>query len=1210
MTCTLQIRLLGPFEVFLDGRPLTNSDWHSQQTRTICKILLTRRGQIVTSDQIIELLWPTDDPASARRRLHVRISQLRRALGSGKSRLQTVEGGYLFQPDETCWLDLDEFQTQILEGARYQEIGQQPRAIRVYEQARQLYRGDFLAEDLYADWTFVEREYYRERFLTLLIELAESYAQQGRYRLALARAHEVQASDPLRESIYVRLMLYHYYAGERPQALRAFERCRAVLAAELDVPPLETTIQLAEQIRTGTLWSSAEAPHYPPPIYDGRLFEVPYTLGETPLVGREREYAWLVSQWQDPTCRVILLEGEAGIGKSRLVEAFAGYVATQGWRLLRTRVTPAGSAPFAPLVAALRPLLSERVLTQFSPAAHAALSTLFPEIQTRSENLPSLPQLPAEVERQYLYQAVADLASSGAATPALFLVDDAHRLGAAALELLTRLTDSFQLLLSYRSEETPPEHPLRRLFGQTALQLEPLSPASVQALIRQLAGHELLELADQISAQSGGHPLFVVALLQNLFETGQLYVDASGGWGKTDELNLALPPTMRAVIENRLQRLNNHQRRIFDFITVLGGEFDFDLLQVASQQPEETLLSSLDDLIAAALLIEPRRQGRAEFAVTHERYTEVAYATLPAVRRKLLHRQAAQAIEALYAGQLSTYFSALAEHYNNAENFERAAYYAAFAGEQAAAQFANAEALRYLDRALTLTPADDRAQHARLLLAREKVHDLQGARQPQDADLTALEALAPHLSLRQQAEISLRRAAFEWILGRNAATETALVETIRQAQDSGAKDLEARAYLLKGRVDKDPSQVRQDFARARKLAQKTGQRALEGDIVRQLGNACFWQGNYSESRARFEEALNIHRAVGDVRGELSALNNLGHVLQLLGQPQKAVQFYEQALTASRKIGDRLAVGVLLTNLGGLKAQLGDFQQAQTWLEQALEIRTQIDNEEGVTVVLQLLADTARQQGQYARSLAHYQRALEIGARLELPKQNGDTLAGLAVLYRTLGLYARAEHYLDQARAVSPVEDDASRVRILAIGCLLNHLRGEPEQARVLGVQAVSQSEKYPAIHAVALTNLGQVLAGLGQITEAQQRFQQALAIRQNLGQLHLIPEPRAGLALLALAQDELATALAQAEGIWQACEDGPLLGPDRPLWVYLACYQVFNRARDARAGEVLAVAHTLLQERAARLEAGELRTAYLEVVSENREITRLWQEFQ
>lgn len=1210
MTLSLQIHLLGPFEILREGKTLTNADWHSQQTRTICKILLARRGEVVPSDQIMEILWPAEDPASARRRLHVRISQLRNALGPGKTCLQSVDGGYCFLPNETCWLDVEEFQTRISEGYRFQESGQQPEAIRVYEQARQLYRGDFLAEDIYADWSFAAREHYRELFLTLLIELAESYAQQGRYRLALVRTREAQARDPMRESLYVHLMLYHYYAGERSQAMRAFERCQQVLAHELAVEPLESTCQLAKQIRSGTLWANTEVPHYPPPLYSGRLFEVPYILSEMPLVGREREYAWLVAQWQDATRRVILLEGEAGIGKSHLAEAFTGYAASQGTRLLRARVIPTERAPFAPLAKALSPLLTKPALASLQPAARTALAAPFPEILALCENLPPLPGLPSEAERQRLYRAVAEFAAAHAAQPTLLWVDDAHRLSAAALELMAHLSDSWQLLLSYRSEETPPEHPLHRVFGSAALQLEPLTFVSVQTLLRQLAGLEMPTLAAQISHQSGGQPLFIVALLQYLFETGQLYVDTNGQWDQTGELSLAMPPTMRAAIEARLQRLPHNPRQIFDLIAILGGEFDFELLQVASQQTEETLLATLDELITAALLAEPRQQGRAEFAVTHERYSEVAYDGLPGVRRRQLHRQAAQAIEAHHAAELSAFYPALARHYDKAENFERAAYYAALAGDQAAAQFDNEAARYYLGRALELNRADNHAQRALLLLARERILDLQGARQLQEADLTEMEVLGPQLPLRTQAEIALRRAAFEWIMGRDATAETALTQTIRLARIAHAPDLEARAFLLKGRAAKDQALAQQELAQAKRLVQKTDQRALEGEIVRALGNACFWQGRYAESQTHFEAALAIHREIGDLRGELSALNNLGQVLQLLGQPAKAARFFEQALAANHQIGDQLAEGVLLTNLGGLRLFLGDFEQAQTALTQALEIRMQIGNDEGAAVALKLLGDAARQQGKYGRASQFFQRALDINTYLKHPKQSGETLTGLAALHRDLGDYPRAMENLLQAQASLPADETAGRLQALSLGCALHFLNGDASRAQSLGEQAVAQSGNFPAILAESLTNLGQVLAAGGQMAAARQHFARALSIRQNLSQWHLAPEPRAGLAHIALTQNDLAAALAQAETIWQMGDNDPLLGVERPLWVCLTCYRVFQQADDARSREALATAQALLHERVAQIEGVELRTSYLGVVPENRELARLWQEYQ
>ena len=902
MTETLRIHLLGSFEIYREGLLLTNQDWRSQQTRTICKILLARRRQVVTSDQIIEILWPDDLPESARHRLYVRISQLRSALRSGKFLLQTVDGGYIFNPDETCWLDVEAFQSWIAEGFHYQEAGQQPQAIHAYEQARQLYRGDFFAEDLYTDWTFAGREFYREQLLTLLIELSECYAQQGRYRLAIARAQDALARDPLRETIYVRLMLYHYYTGERAQALRIFDRCCEELADELTVAPLDSTVYLAKQIRAGTLWTSVDAPRYPPPIYEGRLFEVPYVLSETPFVGREREYAWLVEQWQDESKRVILIEGEAGIGKSRLAVTFAGYIAAQGARVLSARVLSTEHTPFAPLIQALRPLLTCSTLAKLTPITLAALVVLFPEIDEYVDNLPQLPGLPSEGVCQRLYQAVSALAALCASPPTLLLFDDAHRLDVASVEMLARLTEFFQILLSYRSEETPPDHPIRNVFGSATRRLEPLPAASVEALIRQLAGHDLPEIAAVINAHTGGNPLFVVALLQHMFETGQLYVCSGGGWGLTHDEAPSLPFTVAETIETRLRRLNRSQRRILDLAAVLGGEFDFALLREASQQPEGVLLTTLDELMDVALIIEPRSLGRSEFAITHDRYTEVAYATLPNVRRKQVHRQAAHAIENLYVRRLTAYYPALADHYGKAEDTAREAHYAALAGEQAAAQFSHAEALHYLCRALELTPKDEIAQRAHLLLAREEVYDSLGDRQSQKDDLDALNAFSEHMDTRQRAEMSLHQAAYEWILGNDAMAEATIAETIALAVACGATDLEAAAYLLKGRGDKDQSIARMDLGRARVLAQQDDLRPMEGDIVRCLGNACFWQSNYAESKAYFKEALTIHREVGDLLGELSALNNLGFCRRSWVNPKVQWFFTSRRWSFATKLG--------------------------------------------------------------------------------------------------------------------------------------------------------------------------------------------------------------------------------------------------------------------------------------------------------------------
>ncbi len=1208
----LRIHLLGPFEIFRNGQPLTNQDWQSQQTRAVCKILCARYGQVISSDQIIDILWPDEDPETARRRLHVRISQLRRALGGGKSLVQTVDGGYIFVLGGQCWLDVDEFQRAVVEGQHQVRAGKQLEAIQTFEQAREWYRGDFLVEDLYADWTFSTREFFQERFLSLLTELSETYARQGRYRLAISRCQEALNRDPLRETIYVRLMLYHYFAGERSQSLRLFERCKKELAAELGVEPLENTVKIAAQIQGGTLWANTDVPRYPPPIYEGRLFEVPYNLSETPLVGREREYAWLVEQWKNPESRMILVEGLAGIGKTRLADAFLGYLAANQVQVLRTRIAPGEHSPFAPLIAVLQPLIHLENLERLSRPRLAALALLFPEIENRVSGLPEISELPAAAERERLYDAVTALVSSSISNPTLLFIDDANRIGQVACETLARLSGFLKVMVSYRPEEISSDHPLRTVIrnrdsGMALLQLETLQRADIYELIQRLAHNSLAEVGDEIARQTSGHPLYLVTLLQHMFDEGQIYVDESGGWQMVHHEKPSLPPTIRKTIEARLQGLDRSQRCVFDLAAVMGGEFDFGVLQAASQQAEETLLVILDRLIDLALVIEPRRSGQSEFAIAHDRYTEVAYDVLPQVRRKHYHHQVAKAIESQFAAALAPYYPTLADHYGKAQVPERERYYAILAGEQAAVQFANSTAQRYLSRALELTPAADFDTRLRVLLAREKIYDLLGDRENQKSDLDDLIRLMDQFKDSEQAEILLRKAAYDWILGDDISAFENLEKSIFLAQSCGATGTEAASLLLLGRGAKDQAIARKHLERARSLAQQDRLRAMEGDIVRCLGNACFWQNNYLKSRTYFEEALAIHREVGDLRGELSACNNLGLLSQNLGELHHAVDFYQKGLEISQKIGDRLAEGVLLANLGHLNVALGKFQPAEVLLKRAWQIRDEINNEEGVGLILPTLGDALRRQGKYAEAKKLLERSLEINLRIEHSQQQCLSLDGLSQLHSELGDYGSALAYYEKALAVLKDEQSPNRVRAVANGSLLHHLMGDHLKALEIGEQALKFSAALPQIRAVAFKNLGHVLAALGKYEQAQENYQQALELYLELMQEQLKPEPLAGLVDLALQRGSDLQALSYVEEILPTLQETPLIGQDQPFWIYLICCRALKKSGDPRSAEILERARDLLKKRAAAIDDDLLRRTYLENVKANREIIHLFE---
>ncbi len=1207
MTKILQIHLLGAFVIQLRGKSLAQKDWKSQQTQTIAKILLANHDKVITSDHLIETLWPDDPPNATRSRLHVRISQLRNGLKDKKALLRTVHGGYIFELDDTCWLDIEVFQSLVNQGARLQAEGQPQKAISAYEQAEHIYRGDFLAEDLYADWTFALREFYRERYLSLLIELAESYAQQGRYRVAITRLRQALAQDSLRETIYIRLMLYHYFAGERAQALQTYDRCKTVLAESLGVTPTDITNHIAKQIKMGTLWKQEKTPRYPPPIFEGKLFEVPYALNEIPFMGREKEYAWLMSQWQNENKHVVLLEGESGVGKTRLLETFAGHLASQGVHILHTHLSISKHTPIQAISETLRSLLTEKMLSQLPQSAIVSLSVLFADLHHRFDNLPQLPNLSLNDERQRLQQAISTLAEMYQGKSVLLIIDDGHRLGPDSVEQLQTLSHYFKILISYRSEDTPADHPLRTIFGDPDLKLSALSAPAIGAIINNLSGQELPDIAVKLHEQSGGNPLFVVTLLQQMFETGQLYIGSNGVWLTTTQGSISLPATLRETIENRLQRLNRSQRRVFDYCAVIGGEFNFRLLQTAAKQDEDSLLGIIDELMDAGLIIEPRSLSKPEFMISHDRYTEVAYETIPAIRRKGMHIQVAQAIEAMGSSNHEKYYAALANHFDKAEKTEPATHYAALAGDQAAAQFTISEALDFYSRALVLTSKENITRVAQLLLARETLYDLQGDRQPQNEDLLALESISPQMSKDQQAEICLRRANYEWIMGNNTNAQQAVSCAIQKAQACNATNLLAKAHYLAGLANEDPATRIDHLRQAQRLAHEAHNQVLEGDSVRWLGNTAFWQNQYKESIDYLTQALSIHRQVADLRGELSALNNLGHVHKKTGELQQARHYFDRALQMAQKISDKLAEGVILTNLGELNLVFGDYESAKPRLEKAALIRAEVGNEEGLAVAETHIGNLFRQMGDYDAALDHLHRALSLNTKIKHQKQTCETLVGLIYLHVELGAAESAQTFLNRAMANLPDNDIPCQITTRNAAVELNLLLGEYQQAQLLGQDAIAHSTQLPLLRADVLMNLGRALSGLGHFDNAAEHFKQASEIFDTLNLRHRAVEPLAGLAALRLEHNELTEATALTEKVLQHINAEKTGKPVRLLWIYLTCCKVLIRAGDQRAIDVIKSAYTILQTRADTIKDEALRQSYLHENSENREIIAIWQ---
>lgn len=947
----LRISLLGAFKVERDNQLLTGEEWRGRQLRTILKILAARAGEFVSAEQLIELIWPGEDPAKARRNLHVRLSQLRHALlpSDPNAYIQTLENGYILTLDEACQVDVNAFLQAADQGRSFLEAGEMEHAIRSCELAQSLYLGDLLAEDLYEDWTYLLRERLREQHLELLTDLSECYAQQGRYRRSIAFCRQVLDADPCREAVYVRLMLYYYYAGEQDQALRVYENCKLTLLRELQVQPLSSTEFLAEQIHSGRLWAVEGAPRYPPPKIEGRLFSVPISLGHTPFIGRQVEYSWLVERWQQMKAGIIWIEGEAGIGKTRLVSEFLGYTETQGETILHMRGIQDQALPYSPWIAALRAVPGLQQKASRCGSFAAVLESLFNEQSYPLSDLHVSHAAPPALERQRLFEAIQALLREGFPKGLILAVDDAHQMDQPSLDLLVFLARRWTVVLTCRSEETPPNHPLRRavqplrLENQwSRLKLERLSDFDVQELVRQLAHTEQPVLADQLTAQAGGNPLFIIAWLQHLFEAGFYSSDQLGKWSLAAETLPYIPETIEQAIQRRLLRLDPNQQRLFDLAAVIGDPLNYALLKQAADLDEDSLLVVVDSLIDLGLLYEPRTNRKADLAFAHQTYHTVAYALIPGLRRRRLHQKVASVLQRT-AKDLDTEAPILAYHYQQAGDDAQAFTWLVRAAQAAQARFAHEQALEYYQRAVDLDAGDlapvyEQMGHIAHHLARysEGVRCFEQALAGWQAQGNLAGQARSHYALAECfRELSqYARSA--------AAAQAGLDLALGHPEMPDQARLAARGHIILSNALRSgqlgpPEEIRRNLHTAIEL----GLPLEDGQLC---GEANFWLGVVAINNGDPQAALGYDRQALEyfqrsrTPGWLAIChNNLAYHALLAGQPRLALETAQAGLEQARQIGSLHSLGWLLSTLGEAQFYLGELEAARQAFDEALDL---------------------------------------------------------------------------------------------------------------------------------------------------------------------------------------------------------------------------------------------------------------------------------
>lgn len=942
-----KLLLLGSPQIERDGRRI------EVDTRKAVALLayLTRTARSHSRNALATLLWPDGSHSNARAALRRTLWSLNKALdGAGL----VLAGDTVALEDDAVWIDVKEMYAHL---AATREHGHAPDDVCAACTAPlttglALYRDDFLAgftlrdSATFDDWQVAEAEHIRRDVAHALQRLVRCHVQQHQWDQAIGNGRRWLALDPLNEAAHRALMEIHAWAGQRAAALRQYQKCADLLDQEIGVPPQAETTQLFESIKRGQLVAIS---HQPSAAVDqSATNHKPQSASQPPLVGRDRAWATLLAQYDaaHTAGRVVVLEGEAGIGKTRLAEALLRYAHAHGAPTIHMRCyggeTNLAYGPFVEGLRAVLPLLDHgdhRAAMWLSEAAR-----LVPDLQRQYPDLPLAPPQDHPGAQQRLFDGVMSvlLLPATRATPLVLCIDDLHWADEASLDLLTyvlrRLRDRPVCFVgTWRSEDVGPTHRLRALLGEltrtgtaTSIGLTRLRHDDIAALVQATPlTLPVADVAEQLYRETEGLPLFVAEYLQSLQEQPP----QAGGW--------ALPGGVRDLLHSRLRAVAEADKPVLATAAVIGRSFDVATLCAASDRDEDEVIAVLERLLAHGLITElsTGSDGALVYDFSHEKLRTVVYDDTSQARRRQLHRRVADALRVrapagALAGQAAQHYRLAGDHAQAAISFKQA-------GGYARAVYANTEARAHFEAALALGHPDRATLHEALGDVNTLLGDYGAAlasyAQALNDAVPATRATLHH----KHGKVHARRGA--WRLAQQHL-ETALAAH----GDDGAPETRARIVadlsLAAHMAGDNAAQALAQQALA--LAEHAGDRRARAQAHNMLGMLAGNNGNIAQAQHHLEASAALAEQESDPGAQAAALNNLALAYGAHGEFERAIHLAKQALALSAAQGDRHHEAALHNNLADLHHAAGRAAEALAHVKQAVAIYAEIGVEAG------------------------------------------------------------------------------------------------------------------------------------------------------------------------------------------------------------------------------------------------------------------------
>lgn len=787
---------------------------------------------------------------------------------------------------------------------------------------------------------------------------------------------------------------------------------------------------------------------------------------QTRMVGRDTELRQLQESLetviQRQASRFVTVVGEAGLGKSRLLDEFESWLDLQpatltlfkGRATLETMDWP--YALFRDLFAsrfAIRDddpvtIMRTKVTDEFREAlgedknlemkAHFVGQLLGYDFRN-SPYLKGVLDAPQQLRDRALVYLTDYFKALAAHHPVVIFLDDIHWADGSSLDILLHLSQELanqQILFVALARPTLFER--RPSWGDNAnhqrLVLQPLSRKESERLVGEVLQKVQdvpVALRDSIIGGAEGNPFYLEELIRMLVEDGVI-VKSEPAWRVHPDrlVEVRIPPTLTGVIQARLDGLPVQERTVLQQASVIGRVFwDAAVYYINQDTPSgpvslktEALgtAQNLDALQKREMVFQQEESAfsdATEYYFKHAVLRQVTYESVLIRTRQIYHAMVADWLIAHSGERAGEITGLIAGHLEKAGREAEALEYLCRAAAAAASNHAIDEAADFYARALALTPENDLQRRYTLLLGQEMVLRTQGNRVAQREVIASLEMIADTLADElKRVEVLLRKAWFAFLGGEFLEMRAAAQRAATLAEAIGDQGQAGQAYYALAWAFLQTGDSDQALARARDalpLARQADDRRVEGNILNSLGLIGIAQGEYYSARVYLDGFLMIARELGDLEREITALNNLSVTLTCLGDYQAAQDHLQRILTIALKMGDRAAESTALVNLAWVASAQGDWEAARKYAEAGVAMKREFEQSEAAAEGLIWLGHAWLGLGQPEEAISVYHESLAIRQELDQAHLAMGVLAGMARAARVQGDLPAAQGYVEE-----------------------------------------------------------------------------------------------------------------------------------------------------------------------------------------------------